>query len=80
MKQGCEIGHGVQAGPENSIPMIAIGGFSCGVSISSEIRCLLELVAIHSVKEIIRLWKQDQILNHPNTLFFLLDNKYYFHS
>jgi hypothetical protein len=35
--------------PENSIPMIVIGGFSCGVSISSEIRCLLELVAIHSV-------------------------------
>jgi hypothetical protein len=40
---------GVQSDPENSIPMIVIGGFSCGVSISSEIRCLLELVAIHSV-------------------------------
>jgi hypothetical protein len=55
MKQGCEIGHGVQAGPENSIPMIAIGGFSCGVSISSEIRCLLELVAIHSVNKSFKL-------------------------
>lgn len=40
---------GVQSDPENSIPMIVICGFSCGVSISSEIRCLLKLVAIHSV-------------------------------